>query len=195
MMKAMLFCLALLAVPCAAQPYLQPEDAPIAAGIPARPYGTGYARRLKPALGQDVRVFAVIEGGLMPDFVVGLKTVKGGYRMFMLGEKRGGGFDRCEAPVSNDLALDIILAWDKVLRQTRPYAGPPLFGFDSGSYHFGSRLPSGLVMGKAVVAPPGSNPAHLSNIAGGLLQICSGGKMEPISESMARITTALKAIH
>ncbi len=196
-MKTPLLCLALFfaVMPCMAQENLEPDATPVIRGDAPRLFGRDYRRRLKPEIGKDVRVFAVIECGLVPDFVVGLKTVKDGYRIFMLGEKRGAGLDRCEAPIDNDLARDIILAWDKVLRQVRVGTGRPMGGMDVPFYHFGSNLPSGLVMGRVWDTPPSSNPAHLGRIAGGLLQICSPQRVQPIPEAMAEVRTALKAIH
>ncbi len=193
MMKT-LVCLALLfaAMPCMAQENLEPDDTPVIRGQWL--FGRDYGRRLKPEIGKDVRIFAVIEGGLVPDFMVGVKIVRDGYRIFMVGEKRNVGLDRCEAPIDNDLARDIIIAWDKVLRQARVPAHRPMGGADVPFYHFGSNLPSGLVIGRALDASSSSNPAHLGRIAGGLLQICSGGRAQPIPEAMAEIRTALKAI-
>jgi len=196
-MKATLLCLALifLAGPCAAQENLVPEDAPIRAGRAPRAFGRDYGRALQPQVGKDVRVFAVIEGGLVPDFVVGLKTAKEGYRIFMIGERRGNGLERCESPIGQGLARDIILAWDKVLRQTRAPTSPPVGGADVPFFHFGSQRPSGLAMGWVLDTPPTSNPARLGRIASGLLQMCSGDRMQPVPDALADIRTALRAIH
>jgi hypothetical protein len=182
----------LLAAPGAAQEYLEPDDAPNLTGHGLRLFGEQYGRDLKPVIGKDARVFAVIEGGLVPDFAVGLKTWKSGYRIFMLGERRGGGLDRCDAPIDNALALDIIIAWDKVLRQTRKRTGRSVGAPDVPFYHFGVR---GLVTGRVLDTPPGSNPAQLGLIAGGLLQICSSQRVQPVPEALAEIRVALKAIH
>jgi hypothetical protein len=196
-MNRLLVCLALtiLPAPCIGQEQLEPDDAPLFASMPPRLYGLDYGRKLKPEIGSDVRIFAVIEGGLVPDFAVGLKAARDGYRIFMIGETRAGGLERCEAPIANDLAMDIILAWDKVLRQAHRRVDRPQVGADVPFYHFGSRLPSGLVMGRVWDTPPNSNPALLGRIAGGLLQICSGGRVQPIPEAMAEIRTALSRIH
>jgi hypothetical protein len=196
-MKTLFACFALLlfAVPCLAQEYLEPDNTPILPGDVPRLFGRDYGRGLKPALGNDARVFAVIEGGLVPDFLVGLKTVKDGYRIFMLGEKRGGGLDRCEAPITNGLARDIIIAWDKVLRQIRIRTNKPMGGADVPFEHFGSRLKSGLIIGRVWDTPPSSNPAHLGLIAGGLLQICSKGRVQSVPDALAEINTALSQIH
>src|SRR5471030_1963069 len=149
-MRMLPFCLALILVsaPCAAQKDLEPDDAPLFGGMPPRLFGLDYARKLKAQIGSDVRIFAVIEGGLVPDYAVGLKAARDGYRIFMVGETRAGGLDHCEAPIANDLAMDIILAWDKVLRQSHRRVDRPRPGADVPLYHFGSHLPSGLVMGR-----------------------------------------------
>jgi hypothetical protein len=196
-MRTLLICLALffLTVPSMAQVNLEPDDTPVIAGEGPRLFGKSYGRGLKPVIGKDVRVFAVVEGGLVPDFAVGLKAVKSGYRIFNISERRGSGLDRCETPIDNDLALDIVLAWDKVLRQTCPRVGRPMGGADVPFFHFGSRLPSGLVMGRVWDTPRDSNPAHLWRIASGLLQMCSGDRVQPIPEALGEIRTALKAIH
>ena len=196
-MKKLLFYLALVLVPapCMAQENLEPDDAPRFGAIPPRLWGLDYGRKLKPEIGNDVRIFAVVEGGLVPDFAVGLKAARDGYRIFMISETRAGGLDRCEASVANDLAMDIILAWDKVLRQAHRRNDRPLGGADLPFSHFGSRLPSGLVMGRVWDSPPNSNPALLGQVADGLLQICSGGKVQPIPEAMAEIRSALSRIH
>jgi len=196
-MKRVLVCLALiiLPVPCIGQAHLEPDGAPLFGSTRSRMFGMEYGRKLKGEIGGDVRIFAVIEGGLVPDFSVGLRKAKGGYRIIMVGETRGDGLERCQAPVANDLALDIIIAWDKVLRQAHKRADRPQGVADAPFYHFGSLLPSGLVMGRAWDAPPNSNPAHLGQIAGGLLQICSGGRVQPIREALAEIRAALKGIH
>jgi hypothetical protein len=196
-MKALLFSFALFFVctPCVAQENLEPDDAPLFANNPPRFFGLDYGRKLKPEIGSDVRIFAVIEGGLVPDFAVGLKSFKDGFRIFMIGEKRGGDLDRCEAPIANDLAEDIILAWDKVLRQSRTRVDRPQGGADVPFYHFGSRLPSGLVMGRVWDTSHNSNPALLGRVTSGLLQICSGGRMQHVPEALTEIRTALGKIH
>jgi hypothetical protein len=198
MMRYLIFaaCLFLDAGTSSAQSNLEPDNAALFATGSSRLYGVDYARKLKPEIRSDVRVFAIVEGGLVPDFAVGLKRVKSDYRIFMLGERRtGDGLDHCEAAIANDLAMDVVLAWDKVLRQTQLRRDRPRGGADVPIYHFGSRLLSGLVMGRVWDTPPDSNPAQLGRIAGGLLQICSGGKVQPIPEAMAEIRTALRRIH
>jgi hypothetical protein len=196
-MKKLLFCLALIfaPAPCMAQENLEPDEAPLVAAMPPRLYGLDYGRKLKPEIGSDVRIFAVVEGGLVPDFAVGLKTARNSYRIFMISETRTDRLERCEAPIANDLAIDIILAWDKVLRQAHRRADRLKGGADVPFFHFGSRLPSGLVMGRVWDTPPNSNPALLARIAGGLLQVCSGGRVQAIPEALAEIRVALGRIH
>ena len=193
----LLFFLALVlaAAPCTAQTNLEPDDAPLIAAMSPRHYGSDYGRKLKPAIGSDVRIFAVIEGGLVPDFAVGLKSVGNGYRIFMIGERHDDGLDRCETRIGNDLATDLIFAWDKVLRQSRKRADRPQGGADVPFYHFGSRLPSGLVIGRVWDTPPNSNPAQLAQISSGLLQLCSPHRVQPIRQALAEIRTALSKIH
>jgi hypothetical protein len=197
MMEKLFLCLTLIfaAAPCMAQEYLEPNDAPLIAAMPPRIYGSDYGRKLKPEIGGDVRIFAIVEGGLVPDFAVGLKRASSGYRIFTIGETRTSGLNRCEAAIENDLARDIIFAWDKVLRQTRRRVGQPQGGADVPFHHFGSHLPSGLVMGQVWDTPPNSNPAQLARISSGLLQICSGGRVQPIPEALAEIRIALGKIH
>jgi hypothetical protein len=187
--------LLVMAAPALAQNNLEPDDMIIESSTGPGLYGHDYAGQLLSTLDNTVRVFDIIEGGLVPKFVVGIKTVGNGYRIFMVGSKSGGGADRCEAPIANDLAHDVITAWDKVVLQTRFNPGQPSVAADGPAQHFGSRLQFRTMVGRVLETPPDSNPANLGRIAGGLLQICSKERLVSVPQAVADIKLALSRIH
>jgi hypothetical protein len=70
------------AIPAMAQEHLDPDDTVVGQLLPDAWHGSDYAREFKPAFDGSERVFAVIEPSFVREFVIGLRQVSGGYRIF-----------------------------------------------------------------------------------------------------------------
>ena len=101
--------------------------------------------------------------------------------------------DRCEAPIDTALAKRIIVAWDKVVLQTRTEPDMPSMGLDGVVEHFASVLRYRVAAGRIWSPQPPGNPGYLSRLAWNLSRICDGE--EPPTKGWVEIDTALANIH
>jgi hypothetical protein len=171
--------------------HLVPEDSALSQLAHPGTHLTGGLHIFEPVFDESVRIFMLGEPAFTSRYVIGLKQIAKGFKIFGARPTRPSRanpgpltLDRCEAPVDTALARQVIAAWDAVVQQTRPRVGVPWSGNDGSHEHFASRLKYGVVTGQLWSPQRPWNPGWLSRIAYDLHSICTGftGGFDPWAE-------------